>query len=434
MTRSLTALFAAFEAALVVAIGIAIPLAPLTVVWGIHYGFAVDWSTFWRTAVDVWLVGHGVDVRVQLAPEVAASLGLDGADAAFALTISALGFALLTVLLGIRAGSRVAETRFRLLGEFVAVSTFGVLALLASLSAVDALARPSLVQGTVLPTLVFGSGVLIGSLRTRRTIQDDAGSSLRDWFNDLPPTLRAITAVSVRGGVAVAAAITAVASVAVAAMLALNYATVVALYQGLHTEVLGGFALTIAQIAVLPNLVIWAAAWLVGPGFAIGAGSTVSPLATQLGPIPALPIFGALPTGELAFGFIVLAVPVAAGFLVAATLRSWFAAELPRQATPGIIVAAGCGIGVVAGAVLALLAAASAGAAGPGRLAQVGPDPVSVFLWAAIGVGIAAVCGLFAANVGSTAASTQASTPTRSRSTDAGTGHTSGPDAPERSR
>ena len=46
MTRSLTALFAAFEAALVVAIGIAIPLAPLTVVWGIHYGFAVDWSTF----------------------------------------------------------------------------------------------------------------------------------------------------------------------------------------------------------------------------------------------------------------------------------------------------------------------------------------------------------------------------------------------------
>jgi hypothetical protein len=401
MNRSLTALFAAFEASLVVAIGIAIPLAPLTILWGVQYGFAVDWSTFWRTAVDVWLVGHGVDVRVQLAPEVATSLGLAGADAAFTLTIAALGFALLTVLLGIRAGSRVAETRFRLLGEFVAVTTFAILSLFASLSAVDSLARPSLVQGALFPTMVFGAGVIIGSVRMRRRIKDDAGSSLRDWFNDWPPTLRAITAVSLRGGLSVAAAITAIAALVLAAMFAINFATVVSLYEGLHTEVLGGVTLTVAQIAVLPNLVIWTASWLVGPGFSIGAGSTVSPLATQLGPIPALPIFGALPTGEFAFGFVALAIPIAAGFLVAVTMREWFAHELPGTTTAREIVAAGAGIGVIAGVVLALLAAASSGAAGPGRLELVGPDPLSVFVWAATGTGLAAIGGFFAANVNS---------------------------------
>jgi hypothetical protein len=401
MNRSLTALFAAFEASLVVAIGIAIPLAPLTILWGLQYDFAIDWSTFWRAAVDVWLVGHGVDVRMQLAPDVAASLGLDGADAAFTLTVAALGFALLTVLLGIRAGSRVAETRFRLLGEFVATTTFAVLSLFVSLSAVDPLARPSLVQGTLFPALIFGAGVIIGSVRMRGKLKDAGGSSLRDWFNDWPPTLRAIVAVSVRGGVSVAAVITAVAAVVLATMLAINFATVVSLYEGLHTEVLGGVTLTVAQIAVLPNLVIWSASWLVGPGFSIGAGSTVSPLATQLGPIPALPIFGALPTGELSFGFVALVIPVAAGFLVAVTMRDWFARELPGPIRARENVAAGVGVGVVAGIVLALLAAASAGSAGPGRLEQVGPDPVSVFLWAAAGVGAAAIGGFFAANVNS---------------------------------
>jgi hypothetical protein len=397
MNRSLTALFAALEAALVVAIGIAIPLAPLTILWGAQYGFAVEWATFWRASVDVWLLGHGVDIRMQLAPDVATTLGLAGADAAFTLTIAALGFALLTVLLGIRAGARVAETRFRLLGEFVAVTTFAVLSLFASVSAADPLARPSLVQGTLLPTLIFASGVLIGSLRMRRRLKDDAGSSLRDWFNDWPPTLRAVTAISARGGLAVAASITAVAAIALSAMLAVNFATVVSLYEGLHTEVLGGFTLTLAQIAVLPNAVVWATSWLVGPGFAIGAGSTVSPLATQLGPIPALPIFGALPTGEFAFGFVVLAVPVIAGFLVAATLRAWFVTELPGHASARVLAAAGAGIGVAAGTILALLAAASAGSAGPGRLSQVGPDPLAVFLWTTVVVGLAAIAGLFAA-------------------------------------
>ena len=392
MNRPLTALFAAFEAALVVAIGIAIPLAPLTVLWGAQFGFAMNWTDFWRASVDIWLLGHGADVRMTLDPTVAASLGLVGADAAFPVTIAVLGFAVLTLLLGVRAGRRVSETRFRLLGELVAVGTFGGLSALATLSALHPFARPSIVQGVLLPTAVFGVGILIGSLRTQRAVGDDSGSSIKDWVNDWHPTVRTVVEVGLRGGAAAIAAIVAVSAVAVAVLLAANYAGIVALYESLHTEVLGGIALTGAELAFLPNVVVWAASWFAGPGFAIGAGSAVSPLGTTLGPLPAIPLLGALPTGDLAYGFLGLLVPIIAGFLAGALLR-------PRLFRPDwrSSLAAGASIGIVAGLLLGLLAWFSSGAAGPGRLAVVGPDPLAVGLWTALEVGVAAIIGMLSA-------------------------------------
>ena len=67
MTRRLTVLLAALEAVLGVAIGVAIPLVPLTIIWAAQFGFGPDWLIFWRGAVDVWLLGHGVDVTFTLA-------------------------------------------------------------------------------------------------------------------------------------------------------------------------------------------------------------------------------------------------------------------------------------------------------------------------------------------------------------------------------
>jgi hypothetical protein len=406
MNRPLTALFAAFEATLVVAIGIGISLAPLTILWGVQYGFASDWAVFWRAAVDIWLVGHGVDIRLQLDPALAAGLGLPGADAAFPLTIAALGFALLTVLLGIRAGSRVAETRFRLLGEIVAVATFGLLSLAATLSALYPYARPSIVQGALFPTLVFGVGVLLGSLRTRKwrrsrtgatpNAAEHDGSSLSDWFNDWNPTLRAITATATRAGAGAAAAILAVSSLTLAFMLAINYAGVVALYEGLQTGVLGGIVLTIGQLAFIPNLVIWAMAWLVGPGFSIGTGSIVSPLATQLGPIPAIPAFGAIPTGDLSWAFLSVLLPIVTGFLVAAVTRPTLVRELGDYATGRWLSLAGVAVGLVSGAILGFLAGLAGGSAGPGRLAHLGPDALSVGLCVALEVAVGAVAGFLA--------------------------------------
>lgn len=391
MNRQLTALFAAFEAILVVAIGVAIPLVPLTLMWGIHYGLAIDWAVFWRVAVDTWLLGHGVDITMTLDPTTAAQLGLPTAGEPFTLTIALLGFALLTVLLGVRAGRRVAETRYRILGELVSLTTFALASFAVSFTALHPDARPSLVQGTLLPTLVFAVGMAVGVRRTRNLL-DDRGSALRDWVNDWPAAVRGVVVTALRGGAAAAATVFTLAAVLTAAAILISYARIITLYESLHTEVLGGVTLTLGQLAMLPNLVIYTASWLVGPGFALGTGSSVSPLATQLGPIPAIPVLGALPPGALAFGFVGLLVPVVAGFLVGAILGPAARRMLGRRELALVAV----GIGLVGGVILGLLAWASTGSAGPGRLQDVGPNPLAVGGWAALELGLAALVGLFA--------------------------------------
>jgi hypothetical protein len=182
-----------------------------------------------------------------------------------------------------------------------------------------------------------------------------------------------------------------------------RYTELIKLYESLHTEFVGGIALTAAQLAFVPNLVIWAASWFVGPGFAIGAGSHVSPLGTALGPVPAIPVLGAVPSGDLAFGYLGLLVPIVAGFLAGAAVRPALVRQLHDRRWPWLVGTAVLG-GLFGGLLLGLLAAASAGSAGPGRFADVGPDPLVVGLVAgaeffvAIGLGLAS--GSFAPRFG----------------------------------
>jgi hypothetical protein len=391
VTRRLTMLFAGLESLLVLAIGVAIPLVPLTVVWAAHFGFAPEWPVFWRAAVDVWLLGHGVDVIFTLDPLLVTALGLPAAGDPVKVTIALLGFALLTVLLGVRAGARIADAGHRMLGGVTAIVVFAAASLGITATAVHASARPSLGQGLILPAVVFGTGVAIGILRARRV---GSRNPVGEWLDDRSPELRAAAGAALRTGAAAVALTIAVAAVVVAALFVVKFPDMIGLYEALHTEVVGGIALTAGQLAVLPNLVLWAVAWLIGPGFAIGAGSHVSPVGTALGPIPALPVFGALPTGDSAFGFAGVLVPVLAGFFAGVAVRPALARALAHLG-PLVILGVALGGGIVGGALIGVLAAASGGAAGPGRLAEVGPDPIAVGLVAAaefavaIGIGIA---------------------------------------------
>jgi hypothetical protein len=397
MTRRLTVLFAAFEAVLAVAIGIAIPLVPLTIVWAAQFGFAPDWLIFWRGSVDVWLIGHGADVTFTLDPETALALGVAGADSPVVVTIALLGFALLTVLLGVRAGARIAESGHHRLGGLSAIGVFALLSAAATLSVLHPLARPSIWQGTLLPTLVFAVGLGLGMLRAARDAgtpsADGNRSAFRRWIAGLPIDARATVAAALRAGAAAVAIIVAVSAIALTALLVIGYADIIRLYEALHTEVVGGVAVTALQLALVPDLVVWTASWFVGPGFAIGTGSQVSPLGTSLGPLPALPVFGALPTGDFAFAFVGLLVPVVAGFLAGVAVRPALSRALDGVRLPAILIA-GLGGGVAGAVLLGLLAWASAGSAGPGRLADVGPSPVAVAVVALIELAPAIALGV----------------------------------------
>ena len=110
-------------------------------------------------------------------------------------------------------------------------------------------------------------------------------------------------------------------------------------------------------------------------GFAIGEGSYVSPLATQLGPLPALPVFAAIPTGGFERGILFALVPVVTAFLAtvfsrkfAEGLRWEYATRFGAASVLSLVSA------TIAAGLALLLALIASGSFGPGRFSWVGID------------------------------------------------------------
>ncbi|MEV5238901.1 DUF6350 family protein [Streptomyces cinnamoneus] len=141
----------------------------------------------------------------------------------------------------------------------------------------------------------------------------------------------------------------------------------------------GRVAVGLLSAALLPNAVVWASAYGLGPGFTVGAGSLVAPLGlvTARPALPRFPLLAALPApgqaGPLALGG-AAAVVATAGVVVAR-------AAVPKRSEYGVgrvgrrEVAATALLGaVVCGAVMTVLAYASAGPLGNAVLADFGPN------------------------------------------------------------
>lgn len=395
MTRRVTALMSAFEALLIVAIGIAVPLSILTIMWAAQFGFQIDWVVFWRVAVVIWLIGHGVDVTFQLDAQTALALGVTGVGEPFLVSLALSGFALCTALAGVVMARRLRREPHRVLGELVALTTVVVLSGLLVLTVSTEGVLPSRWQAVLFPGLVFGLGLAIGSIgatnparvRLRRMIAEGT----QPWVTAGGAALRA--------GLGTVATVIVAASLVTTIALMLGYGQVIALYESVQAGVLGGIALTAAQLALLPTLVIWAASWLVGPGFAVGAGSTVSPIATTLGPLPSVPVLGALPSEPSPLGFMTLIVPVLAAFIAGLAVRPRLVAALDGEPPRWWALGTAALASLIAAAAMGFLAFVGAGAAGPGRLAEVGPDPVTVGLWMFVETLIGASLGLLAGGV-----------------------------------
>lgn len=405
MNRPLSAIFAALDALITVAIGLGVPLLFSTLLWALHFGLVIDWLVFWRTAADMWLLGNGVDVRFQLEATLAGALSLPGAADPFVVSLAPMGFTLLTFLLGRRSGIRLATSSAApITGAFAGIATVSILAGLVALSATVPAAAPDLVQAFVIVPLVYGGGVALGLFlpgrATTRAASWNATRSSPEWWTRLQDTLRAVVPawlldsarLGVRMGAIAAAAVMFVASLTVVLLLLWSFADIITLYESSQAGILGGVTITAIELTLIPNTVAWAMSWLVGPGFALGVGSQFSPIATHAGLIPSLPLFGALPDGT-GPGIVALLVPVAAAFLAGALMRTrWTATN--RSGWKATV----CGVvfGALVGAcILALIAAWSAGAAGPGRLAEVGPDGLAVLVWGLVELALGLTAGLF---------------------------------------
>ncbi len=160
-------------------------------------------------------------------------------------------------------------------------------------------------------------------------------------------------------------------------------------FLGLTSDWAGRCTVVLLSLVLLPNTGVWGLAYGLGPGFTLGAGSTVGPLGTSGYPdLPHFPLFGMFPepdaTGPLYW--LTAAVPLAAGLALAryaalpaksyaTATRSAAARPADAQWTGWRETAAAAGLAALGcGVVSAVLAGLAGGALGSAALSRFGPS------------------------------------------------------------
>jgi hypothetical protein len=187
------------------------------------------------------------------------------------------------------------------------------------------------------------------------------------------------------GAAAAVAVLIAAGALLFAVSLAMNVQQAADLARTFDSGQVGGFLLTLLGLALVPNVVLWAAAFAIGPGFAVGAGTSVSPSGVRLGVVPSLPILAGLPSPGPAPALSVVAVlaPLVAGLIAGIVM-----VRRHRFASPERAALWAGGAGAAAGTAMCVLSGLAGGPAGGGRLAAVGASPWQVGVFAAAEVGL----------------------------------------------
>lgn len=289
----------------------------------------------------IWLLGHGGEVH---AGEVA-------------VTVVPLGVTLLGVG-GVATSLRRAHpaSLWPVLAAVVVYTAFAG-------GFTAAAATPGAWRGVLGAPLVAGLGALV-ALRGR------VPSAVSRHLTRVPASVRD----GLGAGLRAAALLLALGLAVVVLAVVLGYERVLDVHRSLVPDGVSSVVIVAAQVVLLPTLVVWGAAYLTGPGFVVGSGTSFSPHGIEAGPLPVVPVLGALPEPGSPAGSagVVLLLGVGVGALAGWWLRRRGERSLP-QAGVAVAVAA-----VTAAVLLAVPAALSSGSVGPGRMAEIGPDALAV--------------------------------------------------------
>ncbi|MFL1431833.1 MULTISPECIES: cell division protein PerM [unclassified Nocardiopsis] len=367
-------------AATAAGIGLAVIVTLTMVGWvaAPHDTFGEEIVDLLQGAVLAWLVGHHVSFAV---PEGSISL-------------LPIGLVLLPGLLLYRAGRWVARNceiaRLRhvhraaiaVAGPYAAIA--GTLALLARTDTVEPSMPRALLMGFVIAFLAGGLGVL-------RQLMRDKGVVARDLLGLMPARSRSL----------LVGMLASTGTLLLGGFLLFLVALAVSLPEAAETTRLlapgwvGGLLLLLIQLAYLPNAVVFAVCYALGPGFAVGEMTVVAPTGVSVGPLPMLPMLAALPENGAApvVSLAALAVPFIAGG-VGGVLTQRSAPDVVSEAAPlwGFV------CGVTTGLLCAALGELAGGSLGGQRLSDVGPSAWQVGLVAALEVGVAAAIAAWVAN------------------------------------
>ncbi len=343
------ALAAAFAAVRAAAIGLGVCMAAALAGWFLAQGGGHGQATdALRIGADGWLSGHGATIDAAAGP----------------LGITPLGLTLLFLVVGHRSGRRAAaETaEVRTLGAaapllVVGCAVYVVLALLVAVFCSRTGAEPRL-----LPAL--GGALVVGALGLGTGLA--RGSGLLDALVERVPD-RARDAAEV--ALASAGLLLAAGALVVLVGLATSFTQLANVFTALDLTPGNALVLLVVSALVVPNAALLGVAYLAGPGFAVGTGTSVTATSVALGPLPAFPLLAALPATGTNPGWmgVLFAVPGLCAAIAAGLAQS-------RSEDPAWDAVAVRGFaGGLAGAVLLWLAVRMAGGPmGTGRMADIG--------------------------------------------------------------
>ena len=381
MNRGLSFAIAALQALIIAATAIGIVIAPLTLAWFLEGNGTANYLTALQVAVYAFLLACGVPLQFEAGEVIGLSFP------AFTMSALPLGLSLLMALMTVRIGHRLSAAPSLWPAWVGGAASFGGIGVAASMLVAGPGVSVAEWAPLIAPALYFGVLLFISSVAGPRfeLFEGANGPEAKEriWVRNLLQTLLSklhwslstVLSPAARVGLGVVAAMLMVSALMISLALGFGWIEVVRLYEGMRVSILGGVMLTIGQLAILPNLLIYGMAWISGVGFSIGIGSSVTLLATQLGPLPAFPIFAAIPTGGLDRGILFALVPILAAFIGTLLVRRftdqmrWEYATRFSAAISFAFMAAL--VAAVAGFLLTLLAS---GSFGPGRFSQVGVD------------------------------------------------------------
>jgi len=183
----------------------------------------------------------------------------------------------------------------------------------------------------------------------------------------------------------------------------LHWTEVANVYQELRPGPIGSAALTLVQLALIPNASFWVLSWVSGGGFTLGSGSTLSSLETTVGPLPSIPMLASIPSGDASNHWLFMLIPVAAGILAGwyflrggeNHLEDWFARRIPFNmlALGASTACLSVFTGVVAGVLSLFGSWLASGSLAIGRLTDLGPNPWLTAGALALQIGIGTAIG-----------------------------------------
>lgn len=373
----------AFVAGLLAAAGSAtVYVLPALLVWVAASESTVSWTSSLGVGASLWLLAGGAHLVL---------------GATHITVVPLLGFAL-SVAIGRWAATRAAreaadartirlarDTLHRPLAAVLLAWAAGYAGCALLWVGVAFLAGPHPVVWTlVLPVLVVPTlSVLLALQKLVKGRPELAGAALRRpaW---LPEAVRR----ALRPGLEGAGALLGGGTLICLVLLVLRFGEVRHLQSELAPGLVGGVALALAQVAVLPNLALWAVSFVAGTGFSAVEGASATWTGSRTSLMPMVPAFGALPQPGAFPGLlpVIVLLPIAVGAFVGwRALRS--VARLSTERTKLTVTG---GAVVLAAGAIGLLDVLGGGSLGTARLSDIGAPAGAMTLALLVELGLGA--------------------------------------------